>query len=121
MDIQHVFRCKAVARQRKATGWAKENIWKRIEVYDTAGGLFPVDWLDHCIPPKPFWERRGFKLIGKRGKGKFSNECLQAIMEDNPRNNADEQKLKTKIIEEIHNNSIDQALYAYQFDLRLEL
>jgi len=119
----HKFRRKGIGKALTGimTEWAKENMWKRIEVYHTAGGLFPVDWLDHCIPPKPFWEKRGFKLTGKRGDGKFSDSCLQAVMEDNPRNNADEQKFKTEIIKEIHNNSIDQALYAYQFDLRLKL
>ena len=80
-----------------------------------------MDWLDHCIPPRPFWESRGFRVFAKRGDGKFPDAVLNNLMNDNPRNSAEEQTLKTRIIKGIRDGSTDQELYAYQYDLRLEL
>jgi len=119
----HEFRRKGLGKAlvQVMCDWAKENGWETIEVYDTAGGLFPVDWLDHCIPPRPFWEGRDFRVFAKRGDGKCSDAVLNNLMNDNPRNSAKEQALKTRIIEGIRDGSIDQELYAYQYDLRLEL
>ena len=119
----HEFRRKGIGKALTGTmsEWARENDWSTIEVYDTAGGLFPVDWFDHCIPPKPFWEGRGFRVFSRRGDGKFSDENLKELMYDNPRNSPEEQALKSRIVEDIRNGSVDQELYAYQFDLRLEL
>ena len=87
--------------------WATRNGWRRIEVYNAAGRLFPVDWLDHGIPPRPFWEKRGFAVFQRHADGKFSDECLQGLMADNPRNGHAEQREKEEIIRKLRAEEID--------------
>ena len=119
----HEFRRKGIgtALVEIMCQWAVENGWEQIEVYDTDGGLFPVDWLDHCIPPRPFWEKQGFVVFQKHGEGRFSKEYLEAVLKDNPRNSAAEQREEEELIEALHRGTVDQERYAYQYDLRLEL
>ena len=115
----HEFRGKGIGRAlvEMMVEWAGENGWKRIEVYDTAGGLFPVDWFDHCIPPRPFWEKLAFRVFQKRGEGRFSEQALRDIMADNPRNSEAEQREKQDIIRKLRSGEINQTEYAHRYDL----
>lgn len=119
----HEFRRKGVGEALVGImlDWARVNAWQKIEVYDTGGGLFPAEWLDYCIPPRPFWEGRGFSVFAKRRDEIFSDETLSAIIEDNPRNSAEEQRQKEEIIAAIRRGSIDPELYAYRYDLRRQV
>jgi GNAT superfamily N-acetyltransferase len=117
----HEFRGKGVGKSMVAmmTAWARENGWRTIEVYETTGGLFPWDWLDSCIPPKPFWEGRHFKVFAHRPHS-FTSEELATLLADNPRNNDEEQAEKQQIVNRIHAGVIDQSQTGH-FDLRLML
>jgi hypothetical protein len=101
--------------------WARQNAWRYIEVSDTGGGIFPVEWLDYCIPPRPFWEKRGFVVFQKHGDGKFSEEFLQAVLNDNPRHSDTEQRQKEEIMLRLRAGTIDQQQCAFQYDLRFTL
>jgi len=119
----HEFRRKGIGKAlvQIMFEWALQNGWRRIEVYDTAGGLFPVDWLDHCVPPRPFWEKRGFTVFQEHGDGKFSDEVLEAIMVDNPRGSDREQSEKKEIIRKLREGEIDPGQYAFKYDLGREV
>ena len=115
----HEFRRKGVGKALVdiMLNWARENGWSTVEVYDTTTGLFPADWYDYCIPPKAFWEGRGFSVFAKRRDETFSDQSLKAIMADNPRNNSEEQQQKERIIKDIKHGVIDPTLPAYRYDL----
>ena len=119
----HEFRRKGIGRTlvQVMLEWAMQNAWKYIEVYDTGGGIFPAEWLDHCIPPRPFWEKQGFVVFQKQGDGKFSEGFLQAVLNDNPRNSDTEQRQKEEIIRRLREGAIDEQQYAFHYDLRLTL
>ena len=115
----HEFRNKGVGKALVGimVGWARENGWKQIEVYDTGPGLFPVEWYDYCIPPKPFWESRGFFVFAKRKDETFSNQSLKAIIADNPRNSSEEQQQKEQILQNLERGVIDPTLPTRRYDL----
>ncbi|MFA6134557.1 MAG: GNAT family N-acetyltransferase [Phycisphaerae bacterium] len=117
----HEFRRKGVGKAMVGmmADWARENGWSTIEVYDVSGGLFPWDWLDFCIPPKPFWEGRGFKVMAERPH-RFTNEELAAALADNPRNSEQEQAQKRQTIDQIQAGAVDESQMGH-FDLRLSL
>jgi len=119
----HEFRRKGIGASlvQIMLEWAMQNAWKYIEVYDTGGGLFPMEWFDHCIPPRPFWEKKGFVVFQKHGDGKFSGEFLRAVLNDNPRNSISEQRQKEEIIQKLREGAIDQEQHAFQYDLKLSL
>ena len=79
----HEFRRKGVGRAmvNMMIAWARENGWRRIEVHDVTGGLFPWDWLDACIPPRPFWERMGFTVFNQRLHA-YTEEELDGLIVD---------------------------------------
>jgi hypothetical protein len=101
------------------TAWAKENGWRAIEVYETSCGLLPWDWLDACIPPKPFWEARGFTVFSHRPHP-FTSDELSAVLADNPRNSDQEQARKQQIVARIRSGLVDEYQTGH-FDLRLAL
>lgn len=101
------------------SAWAKENNWRAIEVYEVSGGLFPWDWLDSCIPPRPFWERRNFTVCAHRPH-RFTSEELSALLADNPRNSEQEQAQKQQIAAKIRAGLIDESQMGH-FDLKLVL
>ena len=116
----HEFRGKGIGKALVGImlDWASENNWRRVEVYGTGTGLFPAEWYDHCIPPRPFWEGRGFTVFAKHGDSKLSAEDMEAIMEDNPRHSDTEQQQKREILAAIQSRNIDPELYGHTFDLR---
>ena len=101
--------------------WARENGWRRVEVYDTPTGLLPGDWLDACIPPWPFWEGRGFEVFARHGKGELSAEQVAAILSDDPRLSSEEQLQKREIIAAIRRGEVAPDLVGYSYALRREL
>lgn len=117
----HEFRGKGIGKAMVdlMIAWAKENAWRSIEVYETTGGLFPWDWLDSCIPPKPFWEGRGFVTFAHRPHC-YTDEELADLLADNPRGNEQEQAEKRKTIAKIQAGKVDESRMG-SFDLRLEL
>jgi len=78
----HGFRRKGVGRAMvdMMVAWAWEHGWRRIEAYDVTGGLFPWDWLDACIPPRPFWERMGFAVFGQRLRAYTEEELASDVI-----------------------------------------
>ncbi len=116
----HEFRRKGIGKALVGImlDWASENNWRRVEVYGTDAGLFPADWYDHCIPPRSFWEDRGFTVFAKHRDSKLSPEDMTAIMEDNPRDSDAEQRQKREMLAAIQSGNIDPELYGYTFDLR---
>jgi GNAT superfamily N-acetyltransferase len=119
----HEFRRKGIGKALVATmlDWAREGGWRRIEVYGTGSGLFPGDWYDSCIPPRPFWERRGFSVFARHGDGRLSDEEWTAIMADNPRNSADEQSEKERIRAASIRGEAERDLVGYRYDLRRDV
>lgn len=120
----HEFRRKGIGKALVSLmiEWASAANYKTIEVYNTEPGLFPVEWLDHCIPPKIFWEGRGFEVFANHPNEEyFSENNLEAIMADNPRDSIEEQKFKTQFIEKLRSGDIDINLYPFKYDLRLSL
>jgi len=117
----HEFRGKGVGKAMVGLmiAWARENGWRTIEVYETTGGLFPWDWLDSCIPPKPFWEGRNFRAFAHRPH-RFTDDELATFLSDNPRNSDHEQTQKKQTIEKIRAGLIDESRTGH-FDLRLAL
>jgi len=117
----HEFRDKGIgsAMVGLMIAWAREEGWQAIEVYDTTGGLFPWDWLDSCIPPKPFWEGRGFVAFAHRPH-RFTDEELSRLLADNPRNSDLEQAEKEQVIAAIRAGQVDESRMG-SFDLRLAL
>jgi GNAT superfamily N-acetyltransferase len=115
----HEFRGKGVGKALVATmlDWARATGWRRVEVYGTGVGLFPSDWLDACIPPRPFWEGRGFTAFARHGDGTISDEKLQELIDDNPRNSDEEQHHKTELVAAIRRGETDPELYGYTYDL----
>jgi GNAT superfamily N-acetyltransferase len=115
----HEFRGKGVGKALVATmlDWARESGWHRIEVYDTGGGMFAADWLDACIPPRPFWEGRGFTVFARHGDGTISDERLQGLLEDDPRNSDDERRRTAELVAAIRRAETGPARYAYTYDL----
>ena len=120
---RHEFRRKGVGKALVATmlHWARENGWRRVEVYDTPSGLFPCDWYDSCIPPRPFWEGRDFQVVARHGDGTISEERLRAGMADNPRSSEEEQQQKTEIIAALKRGEADPELVGYSYDLGREI
>lgn len=117
----HEFRRKGIGKALVAlmVDWAREHGWCAIEVYETSGGLFPSDWFDACIPPKPFWEARGFAVVAHRPR-QFTDADLQNLVNDNPRNSAEEQEQKRDVVARLRAGLIgDDQLGS--FDLRLSL
>jgi hypothetical protein len=120
----HEFRRKGIGKAMVSlmVEWATEADYNAIEVYDTEPGLFPAEWLDHCIPPKPFWEARGFKVFAEHHNNDyFSEDNLNAIEADNPRDSSEEQRHKEQIISRIRSRDIDIASYSFKYDLRFTL
>jgi hypothetical protein len=117
----HEFRCKGVGKAMAGlmTAWARENGWRTVEVYETTAGLFPWDWLDCCIPPKPFWEGRSFRVFAHRPRP-FTDEGLSAALADNPRNSEKERIEKQQTVAKIRAGLIDESQTG-DFDLRLIL
>jgi hypothetical protein len=117
----HEFRRKGVGKAMvdRMVAWAREHGWRAVEVYDVPAGLFPSDWLDGCIPPKPFWERRNFSILAHRPRP-YTDAELDALLRDNPRNSASEQARKRQIIADIRAGRIDISEFG-QYDLRLAL
>jgi hypothetical protein len=117
----HEFRCKGVGKAMvdRMVAWAREHAWRAIEVYDVPAGLFPSDWFDWCIPPKPFWEGRNFDVLAHRPQ-RYCDEDLTTLLQDNPRNSEHEQTQKQQIVAEIQAGMIDQSRTGH-FDLRLVL
>lgn len=54
--------------------WAKEAGFKRVAAIDVPAGN-PVSWGHHCRPPRPFWEKLGFRVDGK----KQSTRCWEEV------------------------------------------
>jgi hypothetical protein len=117
----HEFRGQSVGKAMVAlmAAWARERGWQAIEVYGAPGGLFPADWLDSCIPPKPFWERRNFSVVAHRPH-LYTDEELAAVLKDDPRHSDQEQARKRQIIADIQAVAIDPSRTGH-FDLRLAL
>jgi len=117
----HSFRRKGIGKAmvHLMRVWAKSKNWKRIEVFRTSGGLFPWDWFDACIPPKPFWETVGFQMMNFHPHS-YTEADLAEIMADNPRNSLQEQKQKQLIIEKIRKGLIPESETGF-FDLKLDL
>ncbi|MCL2700272.1 MAG: GNAT family N-acetyltransferase [Phycisphaerae bacterium] len=117
----HGFRRKGVGRAMvdMMLAWAWEHGWRRIEAYDVTGGLFPWDWLDACIPPRPFWEHMGFAVFGQRLHA-YTEEELDGLLADNPRHDDREQEEKRSIVARVRAGQVDEALMGH-FDLRLVL
>ncbi len=115
----HEFRGKGIGKGMVGImlDWADQNNWRRVEVYGTGAGLFPAEWYDHCIPPRPFWEHRGFTVFAKHGDRELCPEDIAAIMEDNPRHSDAEQKQKREILAAIQSGEIDPEVYGHTFDL----
>ena len=115
----HEFRRKGVGKALVAImlDWAAQNRWRQIEIYDAGPGLFPVEWYDHCIPPKPFWESGRFAVFARRKDQTFSEQNIKAIMEDNPRNSPQEQRQKEQIMANIKGGAIEPELPACKYDL----
>jgi GNAT superfamily N-acetyltransferase len=111
----HEFRGHGVGKALVAAmlDWARENGWRRVEVYGAGGGLFPGDWLDACIPPRPFWEGRAFTVFARYGDGTISDERLKGLMDDDPRNSDEERRRKTQLVAAIRRDEIDPALYGH--------
>ncbi len=106
----HCFRGQGVGRAMASMmiAWARENGWQRIEVYDTTGGLFPWDWFDVCIPPRPFWESMGFTAFNRRLR-RYTEEELSALMADNPRNNEQEQEEKRRTVARLQAGQVEES------------
>ena len=117
----HEFRGKGIgsAMVGLMVAWAREEGWRAIEVYETTGGLFPWDWLDACIPPRSFWEGRGFVAFACRPH-RYTDEELSGLLADDPRNSVPEHTEKQQIIAAIRAGQIDESRMG-SFDLRLAL
>jgi GNAT superfamily N-acetyltransferase len=117
----HEFRRKGIgsAMVGLMIAWAREEGWRAIEVYETTGGLFPWDWFDVCVPPRPFWEGRGFVAFACRPQ-RYTEEELSGLLADNPRGSAAEQGDKQRIIAAIRAGQVDESRIG-SFDLRLTL
>ena len=115
----HEFRRKGIGKALVAVmlEWAGKNSWSKVEVYDTGPGLFPAEWYDHCIPPKPFWQARGFDVFAQHKDETCIKQTLKAFMEDNPRNSSEEQRQKEEIIADIKRGAIDAELPCHKYDL----
>ena len=98
--------------------WAAENGWHAVEVYGASGGLFPLDWYDSCIPPRPFWEGRGFEVFAHRGGGGFTDEQLAEYRAEDPRDSPRERAEVRRILAGLRSGEIDGADYCGLFDLR---
>jgi predicted GNAT family acetyltransferase len=114
----HQFRGKGIgtAMVNMMITWAREKGWRAIEVYGTTGGLFPWDWLDACIPPRPFWEHRGFTVFKQRPH-RYTDEELDNLLADNPRNSESEQEEKQRTIAQIRAGRVGESSMG-SFDLR---
>lgn len=101
--------------------WATVNEWHAIQIFGVPSGLFPSDWMDACIPPKVFWEKLRFKVMGKTRIEQTWEEVRARILADNPRNNKSEMDLKRKIIAKVEQGQISEDEWAYLFDLEKNL
>ena len=117
----HEFRRKGIGKAMVAlmVSWAKKHLWRRIEVYDASGGLFPWDWFDVCVPPKPFWESQGFRVMNHR-PSRHSEADFAGMLADNPRHDSREQEEKQRITGRLRAGLIDASQIG-SFDLRVEL
>ena len=115
----HGFRRKGVGRAMvdMMIAWAWEYGWRRIEAYDVTGGLFPWDWLDACIPPRPFWEHMGFAVFQQRLHA-YTEEELDGLLADNPRDDDREQEEKRNIVSRVRAGQVEKSSMGH-FDLRL--
>jgi len=116
----HEFRGKGIGKALVATtlDWAKQNGWQRVEVYGASGGLFPWDWYDACIPPRLFWEGRRFLVFAKHGATTFSDDTLESVLADNPRDDPIEHQQKVQLATALRRGEICAEFYARSYDLR---
>jgi GNAT superfamily N-acetyltransferase len=119
----HEFRGRGIGKALVAmtVDWARQNNWRRVEVYGASGGLFPCDWYDACIPPRPFWEGRRFLVFSKCGEAAFPERALEGIVADNPRADPVEQQQKKMLLAALQRREIDAEFYARSYDLRRTL
>ncbi len=101
--------------------WATQNGWTGMQVFGVPCGLFPGDWMDSCMPPKPFWEKFGFQAFHKVKTGRTWEEVAAAHLGDDPRNSRTEEELKKRIVESIGDSESSMDLWAYDFDMERSL
>jgi GNAT superfamily N-acetyltransferase len=101
--------------------WSKQNGWTKMQIFGVPSGLFPGHWMDSCMPPRPFWEKFGFEVIGKVRIGQTWEEIKKAHLCDDPRNNLTEMKLKRKIVESIEDSKDSEINWAFTFDMEKRL
>lgn len=97
--------------------WAEGNGWSKIQIFGVPSGLLPLHWMDSCMPPKPFWEKFGFEVIGKTGIHQTWNELKTEILDDDPRASRYEAELKKEIIDKVERGIYCEEDWAYDFDM----
>jgi len=101
--------------------WAIANGWLKFQIFGVPSGLFPGHWMDSCMPPKPFWQKFRFKVIGKTRLQQTWEEIKAANLADDPRNSSDEMAYKTEVVAKVERGDIPEEEWAYEFDLEKSL
>jgi len=101
--------------------WARRNGWAKMQIFGVPSGLFPGHWMDSCMPPRPFWEKFGFKVFGKVQHGQTWDQMKAAQLGDDPRRDPTEMRLKQQIIEDMKDLKSSEEDWAYDFDMEKSL
>lgn len=101
--------------------WASQTNWAKMQIFGVTAGLFPGDWLDSCIPPRPFWQKFGFQVIGQTRVHQSLRDVINIVGEDDPRNSEAERRQKQEIKAQLQQGLIPEEEWAYDFDLEKSL
>jgi GNAT superfamily N-acetyltransferase len=101
--------------------WSRQNGWTKLQIFGVPSGLFPGHWMDSCMPPRPFWEKFGFEVIGKVRTRQTWEQIKAAHLRDDPRNNPTEMELKRKTVESIKDPTDSEINWAFDFDMAKSL
>jgi GNAT superfamily N-acetyltransferase len=109
------------AMAEMAIDWADANGWIQMEIFGVPSGLFPGHWKDSCMPPRPFWEKFGFKVFDKVRHDRTWEEISMGNLTDDPRNDSQEIELKKQIVNDMKDPVASEEDWAYTFDMKRRL
>ena len=101
--------------------WASQTGWVKMQIFGVTAGLFPGDWMDSCMPPRPFWQNFGFQVIGQTKIHQSLRDIINIVGEDDPRNSEAERRQKQEIKAQLQQGLILEEEWAYDFDLEKNL
>ncbi len=80
----HQYRRKGIglAMAELAIEWAASHNFERIAAFDVPSGITNLSWGHPCRPPKPFWEKLGFKVVGKQESKRSWDEVKSGFQQE---------------------------------------